>query len=72
MTLALTKEQIEQFLENAKADLATDKHFTVHPAMLIALCDLALQALTLKPARVAEADGPAVAWGFEEGGWGEK
>ena len=72
MAIALTKEQIEQFLKNVQADYAASKHFAVHPGMLIALCDLALQALILKPAPVAEADKPTVAWGFEEGGWGGK
>ena len=69
MAIALTKEQIEQLLKNAQADLAASKHFAVHPGTLIALCDLALQALILKPAPVAESDEPTVAWGFEEGGW---
>lgn len=71
MAITLTKEQIEQLLKNAQADLASNMHFAVHPGMLIALCDLALQAPTLKPAPVAETDGPTVAWGFEEGNWGE-
>lgn len=53
--LTLTREQVLAMAEYAKRDIHEGKHFSVHPDAQLALCDLALQALSMTPRPIEEA-----------------